>query len=243
MGPRYSLALAVVAAALAGPGIARADYAFTPSTPANGQVIPYSDWIAGGRYITFTVVPDPNYPCNAFNEYYVEINGQRVARVGDGTCEASIYLATTGQYSWRVDLYIYNTATTVTGGQINSFTVAAETAASATTTTAPDDTGAAAQDTTPPRVQAVAAEIRVGKTATLKYYVADNSGSADVTLWIDRGSVSSLVWSADHQLDLFASLHTAAWRPKVVGTYRFCVSATDRQGNTSRDSCARIVVK
>jgi hypothetical protein len=78
----------------------------------------------------------------------------------------------------------------------------------------------------------------------LSYEAIDNSGRADVTLWIDKGRASTTLWFKDRTISLLGLLppHTTAWRPKKPGTYRFCIQASDAQGNTSSLSCAKVKV-
>ena len=99
-----------------------------------------------------------------------------------------------------------------------------------------------------PRVRAIAMSTRLGKKAKLRFRVADNSRK-----------VRALVRVYGAQYALFASLAmplrrvgahgsvvSVSWRVPVtlgVGTLQFCVLATDRAGNASKTSCAKLLLK
>lgn len=235
---RWLIAVAASALSLASP--AAADFTFTPGTPANGATISYNDWYAAGSYITFSVNADPNYPCGTFNLYFLEINGTRVGQFSNN-CTISVYLRTPGRYSWRVILYVYNTATTVTGNTISTVTIGAP--------VAPPIPAPAPVETTPvpyspPRVKAEAATARVGRPARLLFQASDESPSkSDVTVWVQQKG--RIVWETDRSASLptFPGTFSATWTPRKPGTFQLCVSATNVDGDQSKTSCAKITVR
>jgi hypothetical protein len=103
-------------------------------------------------------------------------------------------------------------------------------------------------DARAPRVRAIAMSARLGKKAKLRFRVADN-----------RRKVRALVRVYGAQYALFASLAmplrsvrahgsvvSVSWRVPVTlgaGTLQFCVLATDRAGNASKTSCAKLLLK
>jgi hypothetical protein len=104
---------------------------------------------------------------------------------------------------------------------------------------------AAFDDTEPPSATALPRTVRRGKRATLRYSVADNSGSAAVVLRVlARTRVLALV---RRRAEAATGQPTAAaWRvPRRLRrrTVRFCVQAADAAGNRSRQSCARLRVR
>lgn len=245
---RWSIVL-VVALWLASPAVA--DYTFGPGSPANGSTISYNDWYSAGSYVTFTVTPDPNYPCGTFNIYFLEINGVRVGQFSNN-CSITTYLPSPGRYSWRTILYVFNTATTVTGSTIYTVTIGAPGATptpppapvatpSPSTTTTEDTTEPSEPE---PTVRAIGSSAHAGRKTTLKFSASDyTSGKSDVTVWIEQKG--RIIWEVDRNIALSdsAATYTNSWLPKKQGGYRVCVTATDQNGDASKTSCAAVTVR
>jgi hypothetical protein len=102
-------------------------------------------------------------------------------------------------------------------------------------------------DTKPPTASAVAVSVRRGRTATLKYKVADEQptkGTADVVIKIKNrsGKVVKTITAAAQNVnaDLKAKFRCTLRR----GVYKYHVSATDASGNAaSKVGVARLTVK
>jgi hypothetical protein len=243
----HLLATAVTAAAL-GATVARADtYDFANLTPTDGSTISYANWFSAGGYVSFTIMPDSNHPCGS-EYYFLEVNGRRVAQFSSA-CSASVYLPTPGRYSWRTILYVFETATTVTGSQVSTFTVAPASATPVAPTTTSSTTPSTTiprepADTISPKVSALQATLTAGKSGHVRFRVSDNSGVASVALGVYEGKAE--VWSKVYrsaQADAPSPVFFATWRPSRVGRYSFCVLAQDAAGNHSRASCATVTVR
>src|SRR5262249_46682800 len=156
------------------------------------------------------IQPDSGYACGS-EPYFLEVNGVRAGRFNT-SCSVSVYLPTPGRYSWRTILYIYETATTVTGS-VTTFTIASAAVAPPATNTTP-------ADTTAPAVAAVHSTLTVGRTGRLLYRVSDNSGAATVALGVFSGPTE--VWSKtlpSVQAPAPSPLYYVPWRPARRGTY------------------------
>jgi len=103
-------------------------------------------------------------------------------------------------------------------------------------------------DTRAPKARAFPQNAKLGKKAKLRFRVSDNSGKARALVRVygpqyllyanltmplkkvgKRGSVQSVAWHVPRTL--------------VPAKYRFCVLATDKAGNASKTSCAKLVLK
>lgn len=210
---------------------ARADqtFNFANVSPASGSQIAYTDWQAAGRYVTFTIQPDSNYPC-ASEYYYLEVNGTRAGRLSNN-CTASVYLSTVGSYSWRVDLYVFETGTSVTG-PVSSFSVEPE--------QEPVVIPPAPQDTTPPRIRTELTRATFPGTAQLLFFANDNSGAASLAFSVAGNGVH---WTKTlRNVSVIGSYYSEPWKPPRRGTYVFCMGAVDAAGNQSGTSCSKVIV-
>lgn len=100
-------------------------------------------------------------------------------------------------------------------------------------------------DTARPTVKALASKGSKGTAVSLRYTVADNSRIARPTIVVYQGG-KVLRRSVGPFGDAVAGsiLTTAFVAPATPkGALRFCVTARDRAGNTSRQSCAAITVR
>lgn len=100
------------------------------------------------------------------------------------------------------------------------------------------------EDTKRPRVRAWRASARRGKSVRLRFWVADDSGTVTVTVWVARGrrviarrthrNVSARPKGERHFQPFSA--------PRRRGTLRWCVRAKDDEGN-GRTKCAVLRVR
>jgi hypothetical protein len=100
-------------------------------------------------------------------------------------------------------------------------------------------------DTEPPSAKAQTGSAKRGRTALLRYAVADNSGVAGATLTLARGRKLIATFSAPLQR-LHGSAGAVAWKvPKgiALGVLAFCVVGVDAAGNRSKQSCVPFRVR
>jgi hypothetical protein len=93
-------------------------------------------------------------------------------------------------------------------------------------------------DVLAPIVVALAERARRGGTAKLEYAVADDSGSAAVTVRVVGGTTIHLPLRAVNP----SGLYSVRWRVPTTAParVRYCVTARDARGNTSKPACASI---
>jgi hypothetical protein len=103
----------------------------------------------------------------------------------------------------------------------------------------------AARDTTPPRVQAVTSYAARRSVARLQYRLWEETGETREVINIVTSS--RRVGSVHTSLGPIHSgtLYYAKWKvpASVRGAVGFCVTAYDRAGNRSAESCARLVIR
>jgi hypothetical protein len=103
----------------------------------------------------------------------------------------------------------------------------------------------AARDTTPPRVQAVTSYAARGSTAHLQYTLWEETGETreDINIVTSSRRIGSVHTSLGpiHS----GTLYYANWKvpASVRGPVGFCVTAYDRAGNRSVESCAKLVIR
>jgi hypothetical protein len=103
-------------------------------------------------------------------------------------------------------------------------------------------------DARAPKARAIQMSARLGKKAKLRFRVADNSGKARALVRVygpQYALFASLPMPLRH-VGARGSLQTVTWHVPVtlgVGKFQFCVLATDRAGNASRTSCAKLLLK
>lgn len=103
-------------------------------------------------------------------------------------------------------------------------------------------------DARAPSVRALAASARLGAKAKLRFRIADNSGKARalVRVYGARYALYANLGMPLRTVGKRGTVQTVTWRvPRAVGagTYRFCVLATDKAGNASKTSCAKLTLK
>jgi len=211
-----------VAIALSAASTGKADsYGVANLTPAIGSTISYDDWQAAGRYVTFVVRPDAQFPCGAA-DYVLEVNGVRVGRFA-ANCGTRAYLATPGVYSWRVLLLVPELGTGV-AGSVTQFAVAN-------------------LDQRPPTVVAFDGRGRVHHRTYLTFRAWDDSGVESVTVVLKPlGSTVPLKrWK--YPLGSSTGLITrVAWVPPKAGRFLFYVAAQDQMGSRVRSRCAALTI-
>lgn len=228
---------ALLAAFLSSAGSAAADtFNFTNLSPAANSHISNADWLAAGRYVTFAITPDTNYPCGS-EYYWLEVNGQRLARFGVG-CTASIFLPTTGIYSWRTDLYVFETGVAV-NGQVTTFTVDQPVAI------APPRGAAPSLNTTPPVVRAIRSFGVRGTTARIAFTVRDDSGAAKIAIVVGQPGrilkrlTTGLVVANGTPVSVPWWIRAGLPRGQQI----FCLAAVDAAGNVSNKSCSTFTIE
>jgi hypothetical protein len=97
-----------------------------------------------------------------------------------------------------------------------------------------------------PNVKAHRAVGRLGRLVRLPYTLGDDTGEARAAVAVFRGNKRVATLSQDFTTVGEATAVSVTWRaPKKIpkgAFYRFCVTATDRGGNASAESCAGIVL-
>ena len=99
-----------------------------------------------------------------------------------------------------------------------------------------------------PTARALAMSAKLGKKAKLRFRVSDNSGKARalVRVYGPRYALFASLTMPLRTVGARGSVQSVGWRvPRtlVPGKYRFCVLATDKAGNASKTSCAKLVLK
>jgi hypothetical protein len=99
-------------------------------------------------------------------------------------------------------------------------------------------------DATAPTVRVYAAQTRRGAIVRLRYRVHDNKGETTEKISVYRRTrVLRQLTRALRPTDN-AVVYWINWRaPRLRGSYRFCVRATDSAGNRSRLACASVSVR
>ena len=94
-------------------------------------------------------------------------------------------------------------------------------------------------DGTGPRVQALPASVRVGKSIRLRYRTADNNERTRERITLARGGSIVAVWRRPMAVAQWSTIQSVRWTPRRTGAYSFCVQAWDPAGNTRR-SCTTL---
>jgi hypothetical protein len=99
-----------------------------------------------------------------------------------------------------------------------------------------------------PSVRAIAMSAKLGKKAKLSFRISDNSGKARalVRVYGTQYALFANLAMPLRQVGKRGSVQSVSWRvPRTLGTgrFRFCVLATDKGGNASKTSCAKLVLK
>jgi serine protease len=105
------------------------------------------------------------------------------------------------------------------------------------------DFGADVLDVLEPRVQALRASARYGARVALRFRVTEETGEVRRMLRVYRRSKAIFSAWSELEADGPGSVEWKAPRRGVKGPFKFCVSASDRSGNDSDRSCARIVLR
>jgi len=101
-------------------------------------------------------------------------------------------------------------------------------------------------DVQAPETTALRASGRYGARLTLRFRVAEETGTARRLVRVYRKTKAIFSSSSDLVAVDSAALRSVAWtapRRGAKGSYRFCVWAWDRSGNESDPSCARIALR
>jgi hypothetical protein len=108
------------------------------------------------------------------------------------------------------------------------------------------DFGADLLDVQAPQATALRASGRYGARVTLRFRVAEETGTARRLVRVYRRTKAVFSSSSDLAAVDSPALRSVAWtapRRAARGAYRFCVWAWDRSGNESDPSCARIALR
>lgn len=101
-------------------------------------------------------------------------------------------------------------------------------------------------DVVAPTARALPSAGRRGRPVKLHAYVSDDSGSASLVVYVKRGAATVAMIRGRRPVRAAGTKVVAAtWRApaNASGSYRHCVRAVDRAGNTSPLSCARLVLR
>ena len=101
-------------------------------------------------------------------------------------------------------------------------------------------------DVQAPQATTLRASGRYGARVTLRFRVAEETGTARRLVRVYRKTKTIFSSSSDLAAVDSAALRSVAWtapRRGARGAYRFCVWAWDRSGNESDPSCARIALR
>jgi hypothetical protein len=99
-----------------------------------------------------------------------------------------------------------------------------------------------------PKARAIGMTAKLGRKAKLAFRISDNSGKARALVRV-YGAQYALFASLAMPLRKVGkrgSLQHVTWRVPVTlgaGTFQFCVLATDRGGNASKTSCAKLLLR
>ena len=99
-----------------------------------------------------------------------------------------------------------------------------------------------------PSARALAMSAKLGKKTKLRFRVSDNSGKARalVRVYGPQYALFASLSMALRKVGARGSVHSVGWRvpPTLApGKYSFCVLATDKAGNASKTSCAKLLLK
>jgi hypothetical protein len=103
-------------------------------------------------------------------------------------------------------------------------------------------------DARAPKAHALPLTAKLGAKAKLRFRVSDNSGKARalVRVYGSQYALYATLTMPLRKVGARGSLQAVSWRvPRAMGAgkFRFCVLATDRAGNASKTSCAKLVLK
>jgi hypothetical protein len=103
-------------------------------------------------------------------------------------------------------------------------------------------------DARAPNVRALAGAARLGTKTKLRFRLSDNSGQARalVRVYGTQYALYATLAMPLRKVGARGSVQSVRWRvPKAMGAgkFRFCVLATDKAGNASKTSCAKLVLK
>jgi len=103
-------------------------------------------------------------------------------------------------------------------------------------------------DARAPKARALPLTATLGKKVKLRFRVSDNSGRARalVRVYGSQYALYATLTMPLRKVGAHGSLQSVAWRvPRAMGAgrFRFCVLATDRAGNASKTSCAKLALK
>jgi hypothetical protein len=101
------------------------------------------------------------------------------------------------------------------------------------------------RDTQPPVVSAVSSSARAGGIARLAYRLWEETGETREVVRIRRGGTQLARLATTLSPIANGSLYYTAWKVPAGtrGSLRFCVTALDRAGNQSAESCASLMVR
>ena len=100
-------------------------------------------------------------------------------------------------------------------------------------------------DAAAPTAKALPSKGKRGQVAKLMYRVADGSGRTREVVTVKRGATTLATVRTKLHPAVWGKTLTASWKVPVTrkGALRFCVRAFDRAGNSSAQSCARLIVR
>ena len=103
-------------------------------------------------------------------------------------------------------------------------------------------------DVRAPKARAFPLSAKLGKKAKLRFRVSDNSGKARalVRVYGSQLALYATLTMPLRKVGTRGSVQSVSWRvPRAMGAgrFRFCVLATDKGGNASKTSCAKLVLK
>ena len=103
-------------------------------------------------------------------------------------------------------------------------------------------------DARAPTARAFPRSAKLGRKAKLRFRVSDNSGKARalVRVYGSQYALYATLTMPLRKVGAHGSIQSVSWRvPRAMGAgkFRFCVLATDKAGNASKTSCAKLVLK
>ena len=103
-------------------------------------------------------------------------------------------------------------------------------------------------DARAPTARALPVSAKLGTKAKLRFRIADNSGKARalVRVYGQQYALFANLTMPLRSVGTRGSVQSVTWRvPKTLGAgkFQFCVLATDKAGNASKTSCAKLLLK
>ncbi len=103
----------------------------------------------------------------------------------------------------------------------------------------------ASKDTVAPRVYAMVAFGRPGKTVTIRYHVLEDSQESSEVVTVLDGNQPLATLLSPFKAAVYKNAHTVKYQlpSPAPSDLRYCVVATDRSGNSSEQACMPIMLR